>query len=237
MAQFGQMQNYAAALHDLINTAQAQAPQRSEGADRTGTVHVTLGPDGLPASFRVESNWTRKVKPEAFGDTVFEAFQAAIGDRLSVWGDTLADDGWQQRIDRLKGGPASASGQGRIPLAFRSPVQDVTPRPLDEVTEDVLKAFGNVDSFAAQPGGAMGTDRSEHVTINLSSTGMTSCTVDARWVSTQSAAQVMNALSEALSGAKEDLSGKSEKPEQTSGLDGLIAEAMALLKDTSKRAD
>ena len=32
-------------------------------------------------------------KPDAFGDTVIEAFQAAVGDRLSTWGDTLSLSG------------------------------------------------------------------------------------------------------------------------------------------------
>ena len=93
MAQFAQMQKYAAALHDLINTAQAQAPRHSAGADQTGSVRVTLGPAGLPMSFRVDNHWHRKIKPDAFGDTVIEAFQAAVGDRLSTWGDTLSLSG------------------------------------------------------------------------------------------------------------------------------------------------
>jgi hypothetical protein len=237
MAQFAQMQKYTTALHNVINTAQDQAPQQSEGSDQTGTVHVTLGPDGLPVTFRVGNNWKHQITPETFGGAVFNAFQAAIGDRLTAWGDALADNGWQQRVDELKGGPAHAPDVGRIPLAFRKPVEDVAPRAIDEVTEDVLRAFGNVDSFAAQSAGATGADRTDHLTIGLSATGMTSCTVDARWVADQSAAALMNALSEALLSAKEDLASKSEQRAQASGLDDLVTEAMALLKNVSKYTD
>ncbi len=90
--QFAQMQGYAAALHSLIIDAQAQAPQHAEGADRSRAVRVVLGPDGLPATFRVESDWKRRIEPTAFGAAVLEAFQAAVSDRLSAWTRTLEDD-------------------------------------------------------------------------------------------------------------------------------------------------
>lgn len=57
MRELTQIQQYAAGLQGLLATAQAEAPRSSEGADRTGTVRVFLGPDGLPNSFRIESGW------------------------------------------------------------------------------------------------------------------------------------------------------------------------------------
>lgn len=93
MRQFAQMQQYTAALHGLITAAQAHAPQHSEGADQSRTVHVVLGSDGLPESFRVASDWTRRIEPAAFAGAVLEACQVAISDRLAVWTKTLEDAG------------------------------------------------------------------------------------------------------------------------------------------------
>jgi hypothetical protein len=52
-----QLQQYAAGLRGLLTDADAQAPQQAVGTDRTGTVSVVLGPDGLPNSVRVTSDW------------------------------------------------------------------------------------------------------------------------------------------------------------------------------------
>jgi hypothetical protein len=238
MAQFAKMQEYTTALHAMVNAAQSQAPSESKGSDRTGSVHVTLDTDGIPVSFRVDNRWNRNIEADSFGDVVFEAFQAAIGDRLTVWSDSLTEDGWQERVDKLQGGPTGVAPEGRVPPAFRKPAEEVTPRALDEVAEDALKAFDNVDSYSMQPEGAIGTDRSGHLAIGLSSSGMTSCTADGQWVSTQSAARLMNALGEALANAKEDLAAKVESQGGIGGgLDRLLGEAMALLKDPSKYVD
>jgi hypothetical protein len=238
MAQFAQMQKYTAALHGLMSSAQAQAPRHAEGSNRTGSVRVTLGPDGLPESFHVDREWNRRISSDAFASGVLEAFQAAVSDRMAVWGESLAEDGWQDRVDRLKGGLTNAP-EGRIPPAFRKPVEEVRPRPIGDVTEDVIKALDNMNAFSSMPrdDSATGTDRRGDLTITLSPTGLTSCTADGDWVSQQSAASLMNALGEALAAAKEELRNKAENPEPVSGLDRLFAEAMALLNDPGRLAD
>jgi hypothetical protein len=235
MAQFAQMQKYTATLHNLMTAAQSQAPRQSEGADKTGTVRITLGPDGLPTTFRVGSDWDRRMEPAAFGGAVMEAFQVAINDRMETWTQSLAEDGWRDRADQLKN-PGSAT-TGRVPAAFRKPVEDVNPRPLSDITEDMFKAFDNVQTAPPKTDGANGTDRTGKLAIGLSATGMTSCTVDERWAGDQTAARLMNALGEALASAKADLALKSAKPQPASGLDRLFAEAMALLNDPRKLAD
>lgn len=53
IGQLARIQQYAAGLHGLLADAQEQAPESSEGTDRSGTVRAFLGPDGLPRSFRV----------------------------------------------------------------------------------------------------------------------------------------------------------------------------------------
>jgi hypothetical protein len=121
MRELAQIQQYAAGLQGLLATAQTEAPRSSEGTDRTGTVRVVLGSDGLPSSFRVESGWNRKIAAENFGGAVLEAFQVAMGERLAVWTRTLEEQGWQAQTDQLRldleGRPA-ASTPGEIPPAF-----------------------------------------------------------------------------------------------------------------------
>ncbi len=236
--QFAQMQGYAAALHSLITDAQARAPQHSEGADRSRAVRVMLGPDGLPTTFRVETDWKRRIEPAAFGAAVLEAFQAAVGDRLSAWTRTLEDDGWKARADQLTSGadsPAAAPSHGRVPPAFHRPVvSTIRSRPIGDVTEDAIKAFDTVRTLAAQPpppAGGSGCGGGGKVIITLSSTGLTSCSADPGWVCEQTAAQLMNALSTALAAAKEDLANRPQSSGSGSGLDGLLAEAMAVLND------
>ncbi|MGQ0839138.1 hypothetical protein [Actinokineospora sp.] len=241
MAQFAQMQRYATALQNLVAGAQEHAPRESEGADPTKSVHVTLGPDGLPTTFRVDTEWERKMGPETFGGAVVEAFQAAIGERLSAWTSALAEDGWQDRVDKLKGGLTGAPDKGRIPPAFRKPdAEDIPARPVGDLSEQVIKAFDNIDVFSAQSaarGVGTGMDRSGKLTIVLSTTGLTSCSADAHWVGEQTAARLMNALGEALAAAKADLAANAEKPAPNNGMDQVLAEAMALLNDPRRLAD
>lgn len=243
MTQFAHMQSYTAALHGLITEAQARAPQHSEGADQSNAVRVVLGPDGLPTSFRVQRDWNRRIEPAAFGGAVLEACQAALGERLAAWTRTLQDHGWKARADRLHGGlddPAARLEQGRVPLAFGHPGPAVRPRPLGDVTEDVFTAFDNVSRLTQQPpppARGTGSAGGGKLTITLSSTGLTSCGADPRWVSHQTAAQLMNALSAALCAAKQDLASTPPSPAPASGLDRLLAEALALLNDPRRLAE
>ncbi|WP_143219241.1 hypothetical protein [Actinokineospora bangkokensis] len=237
MAQFAQMQKYTAALHGLMTAAQEHAPRHAEGTDGSGLVRVELGPDGLPVSIRVAAEWTRRITAEGFAGAVVEAAQAAMSERMREWTQALAQDGWRDRADRMRG-PSAATG-GQVPAAFRKPAPQVDPRPIGDVAEDMFKAFDRVGSAASAPAatGASGSDESGKLTITLSPTGMTGCTADPRWVAEQSAARLMNALDGALRSAKAALAGAAAAPTQDSGLDGLLAEAMALLNDPRKLAD
>ncbi|GAB3905592.1 hypothetical protein ACFQ1S_06885 [Kibdelosporangium lantanae] len=235
-AQFAQIQKYTAALHSLMTAAQEHAPRQSAGADRSGAVQVTLGSDGLPRTFRVDNDWDRKIEPAAFGGAVVEAFQAAISDRLEAWSRSLAEDGWQDRVDQLRS--PGAPTEGTIPAAFRKPVEDVVPRPIGDIAEDVFKAFDDVTaSPPPETTEASGTDQTGKLVLGLSAQGLTSCTVDERWAADQTAARLMNALGQALTAAKEDLARDSQRPQPLSGVDHLFAEAMALLNDPRRLAD
>ncbi|MGH3815828.1 MAG: hypothetical protein ACRDUV_25825 [Pseudonocardiaceae bacterium] len=243
MRELAQIQQYAAGLQGLLATAQAEAPRSSEGTDGTGTIRVLLDPDGLPSSFRIESGWNRKIPAEGFGGAVLEAFQAAMGERLAVWTRTLEEQGWQAQADRLRvdlDDRPSASGRGEVPSAFGHPVQDVTPRPIDQVAEDMIKAFDHVGDLAGPPpqaSGGTGASRSGKLVLTLSRAGLVSCTADPEWVSGQSAATLMNALGEALTAARADLENSNAQTAPSGSLDRLFAEALALLRDPRRVVD
>lgn len=243
MRELAQIQQYAAGLQGLLATAQAEAPRSIEGTDGTGTVRVLLDPDGLPNSFRIEPGWNRKITADGFGGAVLEAFQAAMGERLAVWTRTLEEQGWQAQADRLRvdlDEQPSASGQGKVPSDFRHPVEDVAPRPIDQVAEDMITAFDHVGDFAASPTqtrGGIGASRSGKLALTLSRAGLVSCTADPEWVSAQTAATLMNALGEALTVARADLENNTVQAAPSGSLDRLFAEALALLRDPRRVVD
>jgi hypothetical protein len=243
MSQFARIQNYAAALHGLLAAAQTRAPQRSEGVDRSGVVHVVLGPDGLPAKFRVNTDWQRRIEPAAFGDAVLEACRVAVGERMAAWTRSLENEGWQERLEGLGDGPPGP-GTGSVPdhamfMAHQS-TPDAQPRPIGEVTEDVFRAFDDLSRWIAQPpqpASGSGTAGGRRLLVTLSKAGLISCTADPRWVAAQTAPRLTTALDRALSEARQDLANKPEEPSPGAGLDGLLTEIMALLHDPGRTAD
>jgi hypothetical protein len=243
MRELAQIQHYAAGLRSLLATAQEQAPRSSEGTDRTGAIRAFLGPDGLPDSFRIEPRWHRKISAENFGGSVVEACQAAMGERLNTWARTLEDKGWQAQADQLRldlDGPGSASMPGGIPAAFRSPSAATTSRPIDQVAEDMIKALDDVAGLTPPPPhamGAAGSNRSGKLVLTLSKAGLVSCVADAEWVTTQTAATLMNALGEALTAARADLTSTACQAEPSGALDSLLADALALLSDPQRVVD
>lgn len=238
MAGFAKMREYTAALRGLMTAAGQRAPRSSEGTDRTGAVWVELDHEGLPVSFRVDQGWARRLRPEEFAGAVLEAGQVALSARMRAWTEGLVEDGWQDRVERART-EQSDKPAGQVPVAFGGPVEPVTPRPLGEVAEDMFAAFDRLDASATTPAGnaATGTDDSGGLTITLSPTGMTSCVADDRWVAGRTAAQLMNALSGALRSARTALAEAASRTTPTSGLDGLFAEAMALLNDPDRLID
>lgn len=244
LRELSQIQQYATGLQGLLASAQAQAPPSSEGADRSGTIRVLLDADGQPNAFRVEPGWHRKLAAPDFGDAVIEAFQAAMGMRLAVWTKTLQERGWQADVDRLQVGSMdkqpSAAPSAQLPPVVRPIAQEMRPRSIDEIAEDVIKAFDNVkDTVLASPQGATGTgsSRSGKLVLTLSKTGLVSCNADPQWVSGQTAASLMNALGEALTAARADLAKNADQPAPSGSLDRLLAEALELLSNPRRVVD
>ncbi|MBP2322851.1 DNA-binding protein YbaB [Kibdelosporangium banguiense] len=227
-----QLQQYAAGLQGLIANAEANAPARAEGTDSTGAVHVVLGPNGVPKSFRVEGDWERKLKPEAFGDAVVGAFQAAMDERLKAWSATLSKDDWQSKVDNLDRRP-------EVPVMFQGPKFSGKPRSLDALAEEMIKAFDDAEKVPdlPEPNNAVGTAGGGKLVLTLSKSAVVSCVADSRWVSAQTATRLTNALSEALAMATRELEKLSPAQEPANPLDRLIGETFALLSDPQRLAD
>lgn len=234
------IQRYAAGLQRLITDAQDKAPRSATGSDSSGAVTVTLGPDGLPNSFRVQPDWNRRVQPEAFGSAVMEAFQAAMGNRLNEWTSTLRKDDWQDRVDRLESEvERTPPAAGAVPPAFRPPAKETRPRSLGDMTEDMIKAFDNLDKIPSQPQRPTGTGSSAggKLQLTVSTEALVSCVAEPRWVADQTAARLMNALGECLSQARTQLATLSPTAEPGRPLDRLFGEVMGLLNDPRRLAE
>jgi len=234
--QLRRFQRRAAGLQGLIAAAEDRAPDTAEGADASGTVHVRIGADGLPSSFRVDADFDSKLEPEEFGDAVVRAYQAALGARLAEWSRTLREEGWEERFADVTG--ATPADERQAPPAFRPPPGPARQRGLGELTEDMIKAFDNVDRLAARPPAVHATGESGRLVLTLSPQGLVSCVADAGWVSDQTAARLMNALGEALAEAKTELADAAEEEPEVPArpLDRLLGEAMALLTDPRRLA-
>jgi hypothetical protein len=80
-----ELQAQAESMSGVMNGARDGVAAASDGADRTRSVRVEVGQDGLPTRFQVAPDWQRRFPPAAFGSAVMEAYSVAIGARLADW--------------------------------------------------------------------------------------------------------------------------------------------------------
>src|SRR5215211_8495987 len=173
----------------------SHAPQDIGGWDSTGAVRATLGADGLPTAVHVEHGWRRRVSPELLGSAVMEASSAAVSEQMAVWSQTLGTLPRPDRVDRLETEPRPNPAPS---LGAHGPARD-----FGELTEDVLRSLGEVRGLtraSSEPG--VGSHRSRHVTVEVSPTRLTSCTIDAAWAAGQSGHDLSTVLSQALAAAR-----------------------------------
>jgi hypothetical protein len=225
----------AAGLHLLLEEAQHARPERAEGADRSGALLVTLGPDGLPRSFRVAADWAQKLQASSFGAAVNEACLAASQAWQAAWSRALA----------TSRGRAAVPGPEHPPQAWRLPAEE--RRPPQILAEDVLAAADEVLALAGTAAGqraipqGTGANRSKTVAITLSREAVLHCDADPDWIAGKPAALLTEALNQALEGAREDLaaavrSAISVADAARGKLDALMAEAVAALSDPGRPA-
>jgi hypothetical protein len=248
------LQEQASRLQQVIADAQSSAPGRAEGTDSRRAVHVRLGPDGLPRSVRVASDWKRRVTADAFAAAVFEACMTAGRARMDAWAARLEQEGWQSRVDRLRDDldqtadnqtPAGAAGapvSGQVPAAFAGKPGKDGPRPLHVLAENALSAFDAAGRRAASvPGPPQGCGQAAggKLVLTLSASSLVSCQADPGWVSGQTASGLTRALGEALAAARASLAGASAAAEtdaagQSAVLGQIFTEALELISSETR---
>ncbi|MFF7634486.1 hypothetical protein ACFZB9_15225 [Kitasatospora sp. NPDC008050] len=234
-----QMNTFLGELTGALAQARDVLPSRSEGTDRSGTVTVVLGPDDLPRSIDVASNWQQRLSAAELGGAVVEAGQAASVARLSVWQEREGQALWDAVPDQLPH-PDAPSPAEPAPVDLTLLLGDlsqVEPRPLDVLVEDTLTALDQAGT-PASPVQGRGADQNGRLTLVLSPAGLAACDADERWLAAQSSGELNRALAQALSHAHSDLAAAVQRSKgQASGSDALLREALALLMDPRRLAD
>jgi hypothetical protein len=243
------LREQASRLQQVIADAQSSAPGRAGGTDSHGAVHVRLGPDGLPRSFRVTSDWKRRVSADAFAAAVFEACMTAARERMEAWAARLEQEGWQSRVDRLRdelgqtpADEASTPVSGHVPAAFAGKPRKDGPRALHVLAEDALSAFDAAQRRAtAEPGPPQGSGHAAdgRLVLTLSGSSLVSCQADPGWVSGQTAAGLTRALGEALTAARASLAGTAaaadaDAARQSAALGQIFTDALELISSETR---
>jgi hypothetical protein len=236
---FGELnrfRQYAGALQKMVARAQSMAPQSSEGADRSGAIRMVLGKNGLPESIKVTADWQSRLTAEVFSNAVTEAFQVAAGRRLEAWTKLLEDENWQGKIEGLQKNfenRSSPTPQAELPAAFKDNLSRITPRPTNEVVEDMIRAAEKADQDSHIPEAVKGagSNANRKLFIVLSENGLETCRADVKWVAQQTAVGLSAALNDALASARLRLKQAAKSKPKSSVPDGLIYEAMSLFTD------
>ncbi|MEU1806205.1 hypothetical protein [Streptomyces sp. NPDC019937] len=237
-----EFQQYAEKLQQLMTDMQDQVPQHATGEDAQGAVSVTLGPDRLPESIKVASDWQRRQPPENLGPAVVDAYGSAMSEQMEGWSRSLEQTGWEERAAELDGmleipGPGSRSGSVTPPEVPRQDLRQVRPRPMEDVVEDTLSsldALDGLDENSFQVPEVTGEAAARRVTIGLGAHGLVSCDVDPQWAAQQSSIRLSQALNEALNNARSRLGDvRSPAAAQIAELNpqGLMNEFLAMLND------
>ncbi|WP_406495046.1 hypothetical protein OG936_14370 [Streptomyces sp. NBC_00846] len=241
-----QFQQHALNLQSMMTDMQNRMPQGAEGTDAQGAVTVRLAADGLPEFIRAASDWQRRQAPEVIGAAVSEAYEAAMSQQMTAWAQVFEDGDWQGKADRLGsqfGQPDASAAPAAQPDIPERDLRYVVSRPLDALAEDVLSAFDAVermDETASGPAEAEGTSTARHVTLVVSKGALRSCEVDQRWAAGQTYIGLNQAFEEALGDARDKLSSaEAAAADGLAGLqvDGLLDEALAILRDPQRFAD
>lgn len=233
-----QLQQRVLRLQESIARAEAAVPSQARATDRTGAVEVALDRDGLPKSVEVADDWQHRLGQADFGEAVVEASQAAAAERIRE----------PLRAFRDAPGPRTPSGTAdgldgetiSVPSEFvRTKVAHARPRSVDTLAEEVLAAFDRIPEIAAaSPLTASGTgrDRSGHVTVVLSRSGLLSCTADPEWLSHRPGRVLAAAVEQAVGAARAHLE-RTIANLQPADVDRLWAEALAFLGDPDRLAN
>lgn len=234
-----QFQSYSAELQGMLSGLQGSRPERAEASDAQGAVRVRVDGDGLPQDITAASDWERRCKAGGLGAAVVEAAHNARSELMDTWSQNLPSGPWgtSPGMGNMGAAPASRAEAQGTPVPEERDTRYVFSRPLDQLVEDAissLSAAGNFETSLDQEARASGSDPAGRVTISLTPASLASCDVDASWAAKASVIQINRALGEALADARSALA-RSSVSERAAGegrqLDGLIDEAMAVLRD------
>ncbi|MFH8573770.1 hypothetical protein [Streptomyces sp. NPDC017993] len=234
-----QFQSYTAELQGLLSGLQGSRPEKAEGSDAQGAVRVKVDGDGLPQDITAASDWGKRCKPDGLGTAVADAAHNAHSELMDTWSQNLPSGPWDASsgTGHMSTASASRAETHGTPGREERDTRYVISRPLDQFVEDAissLSAAGNFEIALDQGAQASGSDPAGRVTITLTPASLASCDVDASWAAKASVIQINRALSEALTDARSALA-RSSVSERAEGegrkLDGLIDEAMAVLRD------
>ncbi|MET0415226.1 MAG: hypothetical protein ABW022_04290 [Actinoplanes sp.] len=195
-------------------------PQHVEGTDRTGTVRVVLGADGIPTQVSVRDGWQQRLEPQELGAAVLGANNDALGSAMRAWAMAMDDGRWQHR-DQLPDGTSAPAVPGSPELAAGQ------ARDSNELAEEVLTQLHALQvPPTAAPAEEQAQDDGRHVTIRIGASGVSACAVDARWANNRDGASISAALTVALRRAAAQ---RPAPPPSSADLDALIGDALATL--------
>ncbi|MEU6749309.1 hypothetical protein ABZ914_24065 [Spirillospora sp. NPDC046719] len=235
---------YASELQETLESIDAALPERSEATDQSGAVRVVLGALGLPETFRVATDWSRRVDPHSLGHAVVEACEAAMQRRMATWGEVLQGQGLterMERIDRLEaqaGAAPSNIPDDSLPPGLQRKTAVYRP-PLETLADKALGAQEALDAFFTSGDGrpppepqGTGRARNRALSLTVTASGAVTCEVSPEWAERRSGSQIADALNTVLGDARRDLARAAEsKPPGVPGVD--VGELTAMLADAS----
>ncbi|MEW9519396.1 hypothetical protein [Streptomyces tubercidicus] len=237
-----QFQSYTSELQGMLSGLRESRPDGAEASDAQGAVRIRLDSDGLPQDITAASDWGKRCKSGGLGMAVVEAAHNAHSELMDRWSQNLPSGPWSTSpgMGNMGAAPASRAEAHGTPVREERDTRYVISRPLDQLVEDVissLSAASNFETALDEGAQASGSDPAGRVTITLTPASLASCDVDASWAANTSVIQINRALGEALADARSALA-RNSVSERAAGegrkLDGLLDEAMAILRDPSR---
>ncbi|GAB3140947.1 hypothetical protein GCM10027290_12660 [Micromonospora sonneratiae] len=204
------------------------------GEDPTGTVRIVLDEAGQPADVELASEWRSAVGSDGLADGVRQAWQAAVGARVTAWSEAV----------ETSSPPAPPAGH-RQPSPVDLP-SDAEPGDLlgyrvqsnlsglMSLLADAEAALDQVQrlTVGAGPATAQGRSADREVTVTISAGELIELQADPRWLAGASATAVGRAIRAALVDAHRSLSQSEAVPQPAAlgELGTLTTDPVALLR-------
>jgi hypothetical protein len=212
LASLRQVQARAAGLGALMSRLGSDP---TVGADRSRTVRVRVGADGLPDRAEVDWDWQVRVTVNGLERAVMQAARAARTAQLATLHEQWSDGGSKTRRWREGNAQLDLPGTGDLAKTV-PPVPDPWPtaadagprRDLGDVITDALQLM-------RQPASAIGTPQwrgrgsaaGGHLQVEVSVDGLTSVHADRSWATGLDSSTLETELTAALQAARADLRG------------------------------